>query len=100
MLRSNLLSPSATSSFYSFLLKCNMNKIAKTSMGRVYKSCALKNVKFAKYVFNSAYRRKMTNEICATVPMGSNGIVDSARCLLHDYNNVNRSLLNMLLKTL
>ena len=24
----------------------------------------------------------MTNEICATVPMGSNGIVDSARCLL------------------
>ena len=42
MVRSNLLSPSATSSFYSFLLKCNMNKIAKTSMGRGYKSCALK----------------------------------------------------------
>ena len=42
----------------------------------------------------------MKNEICATVPMGSNGIVDSARCLLHDYNNVNRSLLNLLLKTL
>ena len=97
MLRSNILSPSATSSFYSFLLKCNL---AKTSMGRVYKSCALKNVKFAKYVFNSAYRRKMTNEICATVPMGSSDIVDSARCLLHDYNNVNRLLLNMLLKTL
>ena len=44
MLRSNLLSPSATSSFYSFLLKCNMNKIGKTSMGRVYKSCALKKL--------------------------------------------------------
>ena len=72
MVRSNLLSPSATSSFYSFLLKCNMNKIAKTSRGRVYKSCANTN----------------------------NGIVDSARCLLHDFNNVNRSLLNLLMKTL
>ena len=48
-----------------------MNKIGKTSMGRVYKFCALKNVKFPKYVFNSAYRRKMTKEICANMPMGS-----------------------------
>ena len=36
-----------------------------------------------------------------TLPMGSNCIVDSACCfLLHDENNVNQSLLYVLLKTL
>ena len=41
------------------------------------------------------------NKICAAVPMGSNGTVDSVSCVLHtsNYNNANQSLLNMLLKT-
>ena len=53
-------------------------------LGRALKFSSENDINLAKYIFDSAYNRK--------IPVGVNGLVDTARYLLSDYNCIISSI--------
>jgi hypothetical protein len=99
LLRSNILSCSASSKFYCFLLTKKSHCVSKTLVERV-RSYALDNdINIMKYIFNNSYRNATKNRLVSCLPPGQSGIVDSVRSLLytHKYDKGNRVQLNNLL---
>ena len=58
-------------------------------LGRALKFSSENDINLAKYIFDSAYNRK--------IPVGVNGLVDTARYLLSDYNMHNKQYLQNIL---
>ena len=56
-----------------------------------YTSC--NNVKLLNYVFNDCYRRMAKQKLSSHVKNGQNGLVDTIRYLLTDYNKQNEQIL-------
>ena len=93
-----MLSPSATSNFYQFIIKLNFaSALSKTLLGRVLKFSSENNINLAKYIFVNTYNRKIRPRVCHPTQVGVNGLVDTARYLLSDYNMHNNQLLQSIL---
>ena len=73
-------------------------KVSKTTVGRVYKFCDLYSINFTKYILKKDYNVCTRQRINSPIPNGTNGVIDTIRQLLSDYNDNNRSILNVMLK--
>ena len=72
----------------------------KTLFGRVCDHLQTNGITcdIVKYVLDDGYRSSVKNNMTKIVKDGTNGLVDSARYLIHDYNTENRNILHELLK--
>ena len=70
----------------------NASALSKTLLGRALNFSSENDINLAKYihVFDSAYNRKIRHRIRHPIPVGVNGLVDTARYLLSDYNMHNK----------
>ena len=97
LLRSSLSSSAATSNFYGYLLKCKNPKIKNTLIGRCRAICENFNIQMYKYILNSEYAVTVKKTCSHNILSGVNGIVDTVRTLLTDYDIYNRAILQNLL---
>ena len=67
-----------------------------TLMGRTGAMCDKLNVNFIKYMLNDRYSMHVKHNHYSSA---SNGYIDSLRTLLSDFNNDNRILVRMMLKS-
>jgi hypothetical protein len=96
LLKNCLASSSSTASFYQFLLTCERN-YTKTLVGRSKAGCDTFNVNFERYIFDSSYVAQ-TKYRLGNKNTCDNGIVDSIRTLLFNYNSINRNVLRSIVK--
>ena len=76
---------------YLFIMKQNnASALSKTLLGRALKFSSENDINLAKYIFDSAHNRKIRHRIRHPIPVGVNGLVDTARYLLSDYNMHNK----------
>ena len=97
LLRSSLSSSAATSNFYGYLLKCKNPKIKNTLIGRCRAICENFNIQMYKYILNSEYAVTVKKTCSYNILSGVNGIVDTVRTLLTDYDIYNHAILQNLL---
>ena len=100
LLRSCLVNDSKSTNFYSFLLSKTKNSktLEKTLVGRAYMAAQHHSVNLYQYIFNNSYRKQCKHRFNIGVRPGQDGMVDSIRYLLSDYNNEKRLLLSYLLR--
>ena len=53
---------------------------------------------FTKYILKKGYNVCTKQRINSQIPKGTNGVIDTISHLLSDYNDNNRSILNVMLK--
>ena len=78
------------------MLNCDRQKVKNTLMGRTGAMCDKFNINFIKYMLNDKYSMHVKHNHYSSA---SNGYIDSLRTLLSDYNNDNRILVRMMLKS-
>ena len=91
LFRMNILSSSATSDFYKFMLKCSPMHSEKSLLDRARSCCVKANINMILYMFNDAYRNRMKRSY-NFVASGTDCVID-----LRNYNRTNRVLLNNML---
>ena len=96
LLKSCLASESATGDFYRHMLNCDRQKVKNPLMGRTGAMCDKFNINFIKYMLNEKYSMHVKHNHYSSA---SNGYIDSLRTLLSDFNNDNRILVRMMLKS-
>jgi hypothetical protein len=99
LLKSCMLSDSAAGKLYIYLMKCDSNFLTKTLIGRSLKLCNEMGITFPKYVIDESYATMSKRCINSNVPSGANGVVDSIRNLLTNYDVNSRLCLRYMLKT-
>ena len=76
------------------------NKFNKNSLINRASQLAVKNdVDLLRYIFNNDYYCKIKHTIKGHVRPGTNGLVDTIRCLLNTSDCQNNKMLNLLLKS-
>ena len=102
LLKCCLTSDSITQNFYCHIYKIwNTDKkhlLCNTLLHRVLSTCKNEHIDFTKYVLDQSYVRKVKCMISNKISNGQNGLVDSVRALLLNYNANNRRVLQMLVK--
>ena len=98
LLRTSLVSNSATSKCYSFLLGCNSSYTKNTLVGRVRNYCGQNNINVNRYNFNDNYRTLVRKQLKSHVKDGVNGHIDSIRTCLLNYDWQNRNIVHHLVK--
>ena len=78
------------------MLKCSPKHSVKSLLDRVRLCCVKVNINMIFYMFNDAYRNRMKRSY-NFVASGTDGVIDSVRTLLCNYNRTNRDLLNNML---
>ena len=99
LIKSCLSSSSVASTFYRHLLKIDVTKSRRTLIARSHQCCVVRNIKFSRYLLNDSYanQSKWTHDY--NVRSGVDGLVDSIRTLLANYNANSVLLLKNLLRS-
>ena len=66
-------------------------------LGRALKFSSENDINLAKYIFDSAYNQEIRHRFRHPIPVGVNGLVDTARYLLSDNNMHNKQYLQNIL---
>ena len=102
LLKCCLTSDSITQNFYCHIYQIwNTDKkhlLRNTLLHCVLSTCKNEPIDFTKYVLDQSYVRKVKCMISNKISNGQNGLVDSVRALLLNYNANNRRVLQMLVK--
>jgi len=99
--RTNILSSSRSKYFYNHLIRCHSNNSVNMSnhndlISRVKKICNVRQLSFSKYVLNDSYRLQVKNRIKYSNVV-NDGLVDSLKLLLNDFNCDNLKIARLLL---
>ena len=98
LLRRCLSSNSVCSDFYYYLLKSAKYGLeTKTLLGRAKYYCRNHDIVLVKYLINDIYMKVTKRNQTSALRCGNNGLVDSIKMLLTNYNNSSRSMLQSLL---
>ena len=98
LLRRCLSSNSVCSDFYYYLLKSAKYGLeTKTLLGRAKYYCRNHDIVLVKYLINDIYMKVTKRSQSSAIRCVNNGLVDSIKMLLTNYNNSSRSMLQSLL---
>jgi len=99
--RTNILSSSRSKHFYAHLIRCHSSNNINMSrhndlISRVKKICNERQYSFSKFVLNDSYRLHVKNSIKYNNVV-NDGVVDSLKLLLNDFNCDNVEIARLLL---
>ena len=95
LLRSCLISDTTASLFYHHLIKLQNNTYGKTLVNRI----EVEDINFQKYCLDVKYRKSIKFKQNWNIPEGQNGVVDSIRAIINNYDDNGRMLLRDILKS-
>ena len=95
LLRSCLISDTTASLFYHHLIKLQNNSYGKTLVHRI----AVEDINFQKYCLDVKYRKSIKFKQNWNIPEGQNGVVDSIRAIINNYDDNGRMLLRDISKS-
>ena len=95
LLCSCLISDTTASLFYHHLIKLQNNTYGKTLVNRI----EVEDINFQKYCLDVKYRKSIKFKQNWNIPEGQNGVVDSIRAIINNYDDNGRMLLRDILKS-
>lgn len=97
LMRNCMLNNAATREFYSFLRLQPSNMVNKTLFGRASEYCEEFGINLQDYIMKDTYRKTQKQRL-KKQEYEQDGLVDSVKFLLSDFNEAKRQSLNALLK--